>query len=107
VKVLLDNCVRRDMRGAFEQHECRHALDLGWAELTNGQLLQRASAEFDVLITVDKNMRFQTSLTGLDLTVVVLDVRSNLAEELFSGCAKAAAVIETLPKGEFFVISTD
>ena len=46
---------------------------MGWDRLTNGELL--ASAEevgFDVLLTTDKNIRYQQDLTGLRLAIIVI-----------------------------------
>ena len=82
MRILLDNCLRRDAIGLFAGHEVLHAVDVGWADLKNGDLLRRASEEFDLLVTVDKNMRFQSSLKGLQLSVAVLNVRGNLPEEV-------------------------
>ena len=45
---------------------------MGWAELTNGDLLKQANAAFDVLITTDQGLRFQQNLAGLRLAIIVL-----------------------------------
>jgi hypothetical protein len=38
--------------------------DLGWDRLTNGELLDAAEANgFDLLLTTDKNIRYQQNLT--------------------------------------------
>lgn len=44
---------------------------MGWAGKKNGELVRLAAELFDVLFTVDQNMRFQTSLAGIQLCVVV------------------------------------
>lgn len=45
----------------------------GWDRLTNGELLAAAEeAGFDVLLTTDKNIRYQQNLTGRKIAVVVL-----------------------------------
>jgi hypothetical protein len=46
---------------------------LGWAELTNGKLLNAAEAAgFDVMVTVDQNIRYQQNLKGRKIALVVL-----------------------------------
>jgi hypothetical protein len=41
--------------------------------LTNGELLNAAeSAGFDVMVTTDKNMRYQQNLSGRVISIVVL-----------------------------------
>ena len=51
----------------------RTAAQEGWQRLQNGELLNVAEAAgFDVLITTDKNLRYQQNLTGRDIAIVVL-----------------------------------
>jgi len=37
---------------------------MGWAQLTNGDLLKEAEASFDALITTDQNLGYQQNLSG-------------------------------------------
>lgn len=49
---------------------------MAWAELDNGALLKAAEALFDVLITTDRNLRYQQNLTGHRLAILVLPTTS-------------------------------
>jgi hypothetical protein len=49
---------------------------MGWTQLGNGALLRAAEAQFDVLITTDKNLRHQQNITGLRLAILVLPTTS-------------------------------
>jgi len=52
------------VRTAAQQH---------WDTLTNGELLiATESAGFEVLLTTDKNMRYQQDLTGRAIAIVVI-----------------------------------
>jgi hypothetical protein len=45
---------------------------MGWATTKNGTLLRQVeAAEFDVMVTGDKNMKHQQNLAGLRLAMVV------------------------------------
>jgi hypothetical protein len=45
----------------------------GWDRLSNGDLLVEAErADFEVLVTADKNMRYQQNLKGRKIAIVVL-----------------------------------
>lgn len=45
----------------------------GWEELENGELLKRAEAAgFEVLVTTDKNLRYQQNLQDRKIAIVVL-----------------------------------
>ncbi|MGB8010361.1 MAG: hypothetical protein WCF68_02010 [Terriglobales bacterium] len=49
------------------------AMERGWDQLVNGELIAAAEAEgFEILLTTDKNMRYQQNLTGRKIAFVVL-----------------------------------
>ena len=61
------------MRRAFDGTVVETAFERGWGELENGELVQQAeSAGFDLLITTDKNLRYQQNLRGRQLAILVL-----------------------------------
>lgn len=53
-------------------HEVATLFELGWSELTNGELLGRAENSYDLLVTTDQQLRYQQNLTGRRLAIVVL-----------------------------------
>jgi hypothetical protein len=54
-------------------HTVTKAKDRGWDTLTNGDLLTEAErAGFDVLLTGDKNMRYQQNRRGRRIAIIVL-----------------------------------
>ena len=70
--ILFDNGTPRTLaRFLIDHHTVTEAR--GWEELGNGELLSEAeSAGFDVLVTTDKNLRYQQNLAGRGIAVVVL-----------------------------------
>jgi len=71
MKVLLDNCTPRPLKAFLTGHEVKTAHEMGWAALMNGELLAAAENEFDLLITCDRNLRYQQNLT--QRTIRLLD----------------------------------
>lgn len=63
-------------------HHVRTTDEMGWQDESNGRLLWRASAEFDVFLTVDKGLSRQQNLTDLPIPVVLLRCRSNSIKAL-------------------------
>jgi len=64
------------IRPHLKGHEVRTAAQQGWDRLKNGELLVAAEADgFDVLLTTDKNMRYQQNLAGRKIAVVVLGMQ--------------------------------
>ena len=45
---------------------------MGWTGMKNGDLLADASQQFTVLITADKNLRYQQNLKDHRLSIIVL-----------------------------------
>ena len=61
------------MARALTGHVVIKAKDRGWSTLSNGNLLAAAEkAGFDLLLTADKNMRYQQNLTGRRIALIVL-----------------------------------
>jgi hypothetical protein len=58
------------------------ARQMGWTAIENGELLALAAQEFDVFVTVDRNLAFQQVLTEFDLAVIVLEARTNRLADL-------------------------
>jgi predicted nuclease of predicted toxin-antitoxin system len=77
VRVLLDNCVPWRLAESIHGHDVASVIDLGWAGLTNGRLLDAMAGQFDVLVTVDKSMAFQQRLDDRPVALVVLRAFSN------------------------------
>jgi hypothetical protein len=53
-----------------------------WAEFKNGRLLDAMAGQFDVLVTVDKGIRFQQRLDSRPVAVVLLRAPSNRLADL-------------------------
>ena len=61
------------MRAYLVGHSVSTAADQGWANLRNGDLLMVAEeAGFDLLLTTDKNIRYQQNLAARKIAIVVL-----------------------------------
>ena len=63
-------------------HDVKTARQMGWTAIKNGELLALASAQFDVFVTVDRNLAFQQNLDTLPIAVVVMQAKSNRLAEL-------------------------
>ncbi len=77
MRVLLDECVPRALRNDIPGHDVRTVAEMGWADVKNGELLRRAASQFDILITVDRNLEYQQSFPDLSLAVIIVHTPSN------------------------------
>jgi len=73
---LFDQGTPLPLKQYLSEHQVETAFELGWSRLTNGELLAAAEGRFDVLVTTDRNLRYQQSLSGRKLSVPVLPTTS-------------------------------
>ena len=102
MRVLLDECVPRALRAELPGHEVKTVAEAGWAGVKNGGLLQLAAKDFDVLLTVDRNLEYQQNFSGLALGVIVMDAPSNDIAVLRP---LMPAVLEAIPKAQPGVVT--
>jgi hypothetical protein len=72
LNILLDESVPHVVQRRLGHLAIRTVQDMGWAGIKNGELLRRAEAQFDVLVTADQKLRFQQNLSGKRLAIIVL-----------------------------------
>lgn len=71
--ILFDNGTPSPLRHALKGHVVVEAAERGWDRLLNGELIAAAEAAgFDLLLTTDKNIRYQQNLKNRKISFVVL-----------------------------------
>jgi len=71
--ILFDNGTPAPLRYALKGHIVVEAIERGWDRLANGELIAAAeTAGFELLLTTDKNMRYQQNLKGRKIAFVVI-----------------------------------
>jgi hypothetical protein len=66
--------------------------------VANGKLLGLAAAEFDVFVTVDRNLPFQQHLPKFEIAVILLLAKTNRLDDLISLVPRLLEVVPTAPK---------
>jgi hypothetical protein len=102
--ILFDHVTPRGVARALKGHTVTNAKDRGWDKLTNGDLLAEAErAGFDVLLTTDKNMRYQQNLSGRHIALVVLSTPQWPLVKLHLD--KITAAVDAATPGSFAEVS--
>ena len=74
MRILFDNGTPRGLARFLIGHTVEEARARGWEELANGALIEAAEqAGFDLMVTTDKNIRYQQNLEGRKLVLIVLE----------------------------------
>ncbi|MCC3447265.1 MAG: DUF5615 family PIN-like protein [Microcoleus sp. PH2017_39_LGB_O_B] len=105
MKLILDECIDRRLAKEFVGYEVKTVPQMGWAGIKNGQLLALVEAEFDVFITVDRNLSFQQNLPQFNIAVVVLQASSNRLADLKPVVPNILAILANVVKGQATVVS--
>ena len=100
MNILLDHCVPAPLAKLLVGHQVRMAYDLGWSELRNGELISTAEkSNFDILITCDKNWRYQQNLRSRQLAILVLPTNNWV---LLQGMATAITnAVALMKRGDY------
>jgi len=73
MRILFDQGVPRGLGKSLLDHEVTEARKLNWEKISNGELLSLAEdAGFELIVTTDKNVRYQQNLAGRKISIVVL-----------------------------------
>jgi predicted nuclease of predicted toxin-antitoxin system len=107
VKVLLDHNIDWRLKRLLPGHEVRSARDMGWEGLTNGQLLSQAELQFDVILTVDRNIKHQQNLAGRQISIVVLIAATNTRAALSPLVPQVLTLLPTLEPGRLYEVVAD
>ena len=99
MRILLDECVPWPMHRLLAGHECTTAQRCGWGGLKNGELLQRAEANFDLFITSDQNLRYQQNLAGR--RIAILELSTNKLHRIEAAVGLLRTAVATIQPGEF------
>ena len=77
MRILFDQGTPVPLREALTHHEVTTAYERGWSKLKNGELLDAAEQGlFEVLVSTDRNLKYQQNLNSRRVAVVVLSTPS-------------------------------
>jgi len=83
MKILLDECVTKKLKPYLKEFEVFTVIELGWGGVKNGKLLTLCvENDFDVLLTIDKNLIYQQNLGKYKISIAVLKTVTSKIEDL-------------------------
>jgi predicted nuclease of predicted toxin-antitoxin system len=84
MKVLIDECLPAALKEnlAALGHECQTVRQAGFGSKKNGELLTLAERQWDVLLTSDRNIKYQQNMMGRSVSILILCAKSNRVKDL-------------------------
>ena len=105
MRVLLDECLDWRLSRDLTGHDVKSTRQMGWNTIKNGELLSLAAREFDVFVTVDRNLSFQQHLSDYPLAVLVLSAKTNRLADLRPLVPNLLAAISRAKAGRAVVVT--
>lgn len=101
MRLLLDECVPRPLKGELTDFEVRTVVEMGWAGKKNGELLKLMMQEsFTILLTTDQNLRYQQNLQQAGVAVIVMVAPSNRLADLLPLIPSVCSALIGIASGE-------
>lgn len=100
MRVLLDECVPRQLKRDLHGHSVRTVGEMRWAGVKNGELLRRAVREFDAVVTTDRRMEFQQNVRSIGMRVVVIIAARNDVDILRPLMPRVLQALKAVRPGE-------
>ena len=101
MRILLDECVPKDVRDSFRDYDCQTAPQAGFAGRKNGALLTLAeAAAFDVLVSVDRGLFHQQNVSDRKIAVVIIHTRSNKLADLMPHVPECLLALRSIQPGQ-------
>lgn len=72
MRIILDENLPQPLRHQFPHHDVVTVGFMGWSGTQNGDLINLIDGEFDILMTGDKNLRYQQNVSGRRIAVLEL-----------------------------------
>jgi predicted nuclease of predicted toxin-antitoxin system len=104
MRVLIDACLPIQLKEHLP-FASKTAREPGWQAKKNGELLALAQQQFDVLLTIDKNMPSQQFLSRFGIAVVIVRARSNRLTDLLPLVPEITRMVALAKKGQAVLVS--
>jgi hypothetical protein len=105
MKILLDECVTKRLKPYLSDFEVYTVTEMKWNGIKNGNLMSLCvDNNFDLLLTIDKNLMFQQNLDKHKLTIAVLNSLTSKIEELVLFLPSFKAQADRLEKHKAYII---
>lgn len=98
MRLLIDECLPRKVKFLFSEagHEYETVRDAGLSGKENGELLALADKDFDVFVTIDRNIPFQQNLAGKRIAILIIRAASSDLDDIRPYIPQAIAALRSI-----------
>ena len=104
MKILLDECVPFKLKSKLASHRVYSVKMMAWAGIKNGELITLADSQFDIFITIDKNLSYQQNLNRIRMAIVLISVSNNKLNTILEKSDSLNRLISDMEPSKFYII---
>ena len=105
MKILLDKCITKRLKPYLKEFDVFTVSEMKWNGIKNGKLMSLCiENNFDLLLTIDKNLLFQQNLNKYKLSIVVLNSLTSKIEELILFMPSFKSQMDAFEKNKAYII---
>ena len=104
MRLLLDECVPRQLKRHFAEYDVQTVQELGWSGLKNGALLLRAAESFQALVTVDRGLDVSLRQSRASIGVILIQSAKTDLPYLVPHVAAAKEALTRIRPGEYIAV---
>ena len=105
MKILLDECVTKRLKNHLTEFNIFTIRELNLSGIKNGKLMTYCvKNNFDLLLTIDKNLMYQQNLDKYPVTIAVLNCFTSKIEELITFLPSFKLQVDKLQKHQAYII---
>jgi len=105
MRVLIDACLPVQLKDRLPLAGVRTTREMGWQNKKNGELLALAQHQFDVLLTMDKDVPNQQFLSRFSIAILIIRARTNRLADLLPLVPDIVRALPLVHKGQALVVS--
>jgi predicted nuclease of predicted toxin-antitoxin system len=102
MKILIDECVPAGLSAVLRErgYECVTVREAGYGSKKNGELLKLAEGRWEVLLTVDRNIKFQQNVSDRKIGILILRAKSNRLPDVVKHLSSCLDALKAIRPGE-------
>jgi predicted nuclease of predicted toxin-antitoxin system len=105
MKILLDECITKKLKIYLSEFEIFTVSELGISGLKNGKLMTFCNDNnYDILLTIDKNLMYQQNLDNYNVTIVVLNTKTSIINDIAQYIPNFIEQLPTFEKSKAYII---
>ena len=83
MRILCDECVAKPLKQEFDDLDLKTVREMDWSGTKNGALLTlMAESGFTILLTSDRNLKYEQNLQQAGIAVIIMIARTNRLTDL-------------------------